>query len=369
MCKIIAVGFDIGGANIKAVKVVRRRDGTTVVEDIVREYMPIWIKGIKGLREKLIEIKRIFKLEDKSYFVGVCMTAELSDVFSTKEEGVKKVVDLIEDVFSDASNRLYVDFNANLVKAGEAKTKPITIAAANWAASAWLLERIACNSNIKNILFVDIGSTTTTIIPIVDCRTMVRGRTDPEKLIYGELVYLGTLRTDVSSIVSKVPFKGYYANICRERFSLVGDVHLVLNHIKPEDYTTETANGQGKTFDEAIARLSRVICADKTMVSVAEVKEIARYIYEAQVFKVFEALMQIRSWLASLGLNLDDFSIILAGIGKHIALEAAKRAGFSKFIDVDKVLEKPLAGVVPAYATALLVLNKVVNYYASCSQS
>lgn len=367
MCEVIAVGFDIGGANVKAVKVVEKRDGATLVEDTVREHMPIWIKGVEGLREKLIDIKRRFKLENKRYFVGTCMTAELSDLFSTKEEGVIRIVDLVEEVFSDANDRMYVDYNANLVKASEAKAKPITVAAANWAASSWLLERITCNLNVRNALFIDVGSTTTTIIPIVECKTMVRGRTDPEKLLYGELVYLGTLRTDVSSIVSKVPFKGYYINICRERFSLIGDAHLVLYYIKSENYTTETADGRGKTFDEAIARLSRVICADKTMVNTAEVKEIARYIFEVQVFKVFEALMQVRSWLASLGVDLDDFVVVLAGIGKHIAVEAAKRAGFSRFIDIDEVLGKPLAGVVPAYATALLVVDMVVRSHAPCS--
>jgi len=235
----------------------------------------------------------------------------------------------------------------------------LKIAAANWAASAWFLERILPSRGLANAIFIDIGSTTTTIIPIVKGRVAVRGKTDPEKLLYGELVYVGTLRTDVASLIDRAPYKGFYVGVCREKFSLVGDVHLVLRYIKPEDYTTETADGRGKDVENAVARLSRVVCADKDMVSIAEVREIARYIYEVEIFKVFQALIQIRSWLASQNVDLDNFVAVVAGIGKHIASEAARRAGFVKIIDIDELVGYQLAGVIPAYGTALMVLDKL----------
>jgi probable H4MPT-linked C1 transfer pathway protein len=355
---VVVIGFDIGGANIKAVKI--SVDGKNIVlENLVREYMPIWIRGVKGLKEKLEEIKNRFKVELGKYFVGVCMTAELSDIFYTKSEGVAKIIEVVEEVFKDAVDRFYVNYDFQLVKAEEAKTKPITIAAANWAASAWFLERILPSHGLANAIFIDIGSTTTTIIPIVKGRVAVRGKTDPEKLLYGELVYVGTLRTDVASLIDRAPYKGFYVGICREKFSLVGDVHLVLRYIKPEDYTTETADGRGKDVENAVARLSRVVCADKDMVSIAEVREIARYIYEVEIFKVFQALIQIRSWLASQNVDLDNFVAVVAGIGKHIASEAARRAGFVKIIDIDELVGYQLAGVIPAYGTALMVLDKL----------
>jgi len=87
--------------------------------------------------------------------------------------------------------------------------------------------------------------------------------------------------------------------------------------------------------------------------------EIARYIYEAQVFKVFEALIQIRSWLASIGADLDSFVIMVAGVGKRLALEASERAGFKQFVDVDDVIGEKISPVLPAYAAALMALNRV----------
>uniref|UniRef100_A0A7C2V9M9 Hydantoinase A/oxoprolinase domain-containing protein n=1 Tax=Ignisphaera aggregans TaxID=334771 RepID=A0A7C2V9M9_9CREN len=350
------VGLDIGGANIKAVKITHRLDGMSI-EDVIREYTPLWIVGVEGLREKISNIKKRLGVGSSPYLVGVCMTAELSDVFFSKAEGVNRVVDVVEEVFADAAEIFYVNYNAELVTASRARSNPIEIAAANWAASAWILENVVTRLGLENAVFIDIGSTSTTIIPLVNGKATVRGRTDPEKLLFGELVYVGTLRTDVSSLIDKAPYKGFYVGICRERFSLVGDAQLILGYIRPEDYTSDTADGRGKSVAEALARLARVVCADSSMISLAEGKEIARYIYEKQVFKVFEALIQIRSWISSKGIDLDGFAAIIAGTGKHIAFEAARRAGFERIVDIDHVLGKPLASVIPAYGAALMVLS------------
>jgi uncharacterized hydantoinase/oxoprolinase family protein len=97
------------------------------------------------------------------------------------------------------------------------------------------------------------------------------------------------------------------------------------------------------------------------MLNEEEVREMARYIYEAQIFRVFEALMQIRSWIASMGLRLDNFVVVVAGLGKYMAEEAARRAGFREVIDIDKLLPAPISSVFPAYATALMVYDRVVS--------
>lgn len=58
-----------------------------------------------------------------------------------------------------------------------------------------------------------------------------------------------------------------------------------------------------------------------------------------------------------MGIDLDEFIAIVAGVGKHIAIEALKRAGFKDIVDVDDILGKPLSPVLPAYATALMVMD------------
>ncbi len=352
------VGLDIGGAYIKAVKIIIRNNEIHI-DDIVRIHNPIWINGAESLVPKLHEIKSKFNLSEGSkYYTVTTMTAELSDVFKTKDIGVQYIINAVEKTFNDSLSNYYVTNEIRLITKDEALSSTLKVAAANWAASAWYLENCLSKSlNLNNFVFIDIGSTTTTIIPIINGRVSVRGRTDPEKLIVGELVYTGALRANVATIVDRVPYKGYFARVSFERFALSGDVHLVLGNISPDDYTSETADGRGKSIGEAMARLSRVPCADINILNNDEIIEIARYVYESQVFKIFEALMQVRSWIASMGFRPSLFSAVIAGIGKHLAYEASRRAGFKEIIDVDKLLNTYISSVFPAYAATLMLVK------------
>jgi len=358
------LGIDIGGANIKAV-VLDCVEEVCNIDSVYREYFPLWILGREALYNKLLHLRSI--AGDRPYYVAVCMTAELSDVYRVKREGVYHIVDTVVNVFSDAKEIGFVTVHKNLVNSTTAKEKYLEVAAANWAASAWLLERFCYRWGIENSLFIDIGSTTTTLIPIIRCKAHVKGFTDPEKLIYGELVYTGVLRSNVVTIVDKVPYKGFFARVSSERFALSGDVHLVLGYIDSSEYSTETADGRGKSVEEAIDRLSRVPCSDSEILNFYEVREIARYIYEVQIFRIFEAIMQIKSRIASMGIDPDNLKVILAGLGKHMAIEAARRANLKAFIDIDDLVGTRISSVLPSYGAALMMYSKVIKNEKSCS--
>jgi probable H4MPT-linked C1 transfer pathway protein len=356
------LGLDIGGANIKAVKTTPTPSRQSVnLSGVFRKYNPLWLRGVESLRLLLETIKKEFSLKPEDYYVGVTMTAELSDAFKTKHEGVNTIREIVEEVYRDAKAVYYVSTDMELVDSSEASRSYLKIAAANWAASAWLLQHKCFDWDLHDVIFIDIGSTTTTIIPMVDCNVKVRGYTDPEKMVCGELVYTGVLRGNVATLVDKIPYKGFYARVSSERFSLMGDVHLLLGHISSGDYTTETADGRGTSLEEAVQRIARVPCADSGMVSFEEAVEMARYIYERQVFAVFEALMQVRSWLASQGVRLDKFSAITAGLGEFLAAEASRRAGFRRIVSINELVGEKVASVLPSYASALMVFNKVIS--------
>lgn len=353
------LGLDVGGANVKAVGITLNDRGVSV-SNVVRRYHPLWLRGIESLKQLLKEIKKEFSLRSGEYYVGVTMTAELSDIFKTKYEGVRTIVEVVEDVYSDSKGVYYVTVDIDLIHSTKAVENYLRVAAANWAATAWLMKYKCYEWGIHDAVLVDIGSTTTTIIPIVDCDVRVRGYTDPEKLTYGELVYTGVLRGNVATLVSSVPYRGFYTRVSSERFSLIGDIHLILGHISSEEYTTETADGRGKSLEEAIQRIARIICADSNIISPKEAVEIARYIYEKQILTVFEALMQVRSWLVSQGVNLEGFTVITAGLGEFLAAEASRRAGFKKIVSINELIGEKVANVLPSYASALMVLSKVV---------
>ncbi|MER3515209.1 MAG: H4MPT-linked C1 transfer pathway protein, partial [Chloroflexota bacterium] len=112
------------------------------------------------------------------------------------------------------------------------------------------------------------------------------GRTDLERLMAGELVYTGALRTHLAAIVHSVPVRGRFCRVASKYFAISGDVHLILGHVRPEEYTCPTPDGRPPTVASARGRLARLVCADTEMLSVAEIKAIARYIHTQQVEQI-----------------------------------------------------------------------------------
>src|SRR6266513_622811 len=103
---------------------------------------------------------------------AVTMTAELSQLFRTKREGVGFVLDAVAAAFPDARVRVW-SVDARWRTPAEARREPLAVAAANWAATAHVVGRLCADC-----LLVDVGSTTTDIIPIQGGAPMARGRTD-----------------------------------------------------------------------------------------------------------------------------------------------------------------------------------------------
>ena len=344
------IGIDVGGANIKVVVL----DDNGRVVKIIREYLPLWKVGKTGLEKRMSELA--YELCDNECAVAVCMTAELCDIYESKSEGVKHVVDTILSSFKNALTIRFVTVNYELVDPEYAKNRPLEVAAANWAASAWLVSRLC-----KSCIFADIGSTTTTIIPVHDGRPLIRGLTDPEKLVYGELVYIGTLRTSVSEIIQEAPYKGHIATICREYFATIGDVNLLLGKIRPEDYAVDTADRRGKTIHEAANRLARVLCSSLELMNLQEVVEFARYVYNVAIMRIAQALIQVRTWLASRGVDLSNTPLITAGIGEFMLQDAGKLAGFENVLSIDDLVKERvrISPVVPSYGAALMLYDYI----------
>ena len=120
---------------------------------------------------------------------AVTMTAELSQLFRTKREGVRFVLDSIEAAFPGASVHVYT-VDGRFLTPADAREHPLSVAAANWAATA---RAVAVHH--PDALLVDIGTTTTDLVPIVGGEVVAVGHTDPERLMSAELLYTGAVRT------------------------------------------------------------------------------------------------------------------------------------------------------------------------------
>ena len=343
------LGYDVGGANTKATLVCVKK-GKVLNTKVAVEYFPIWKKPEK-LAEVLLNLKQ--KLGASSLDgVGLTMTAELSDAYQTKREGVNTILSCVLEAFPDLP--IYIlNTDAELVTVDAAKQEPLRVAAANWAGTGWIVSQ-----HVKNCVVVDVGSTSTSIIPIVNGRVAARGKTDLDKLICGELVYTGSLRTNVTAIVQFIPIRNGVATVASELFALSGDVHLVLGNITEKDYTSETADGREKTVPESLARLARVVCADTDMLSKQEIIGMAQYICDRQIRQVAAGLGKVYTYTKSM--VACKVPVVVTGLGENfLAKKAAESLGVDAVIDLGTLLPHKAVLATPAFAVAMMAAKKL----------
>jgi (4-(4-[2-(gamma-L-glutamylamino)ethyl]phenoxymethyl)furan-2-yl)methanamine synthase len=343
------LGYDVGGANTKAA-LVSVKKGKLLNAKVAVEYFPIWKKPEK-LVEVLLNLKQQLSASSLDG-VGLTMTAELSDAYQTKREGVNHILSCISKTFPDVPI-FVLSTTVELVTLDFAKQEPLTVAAANWAATGWLVAK-----KIENCVVIDVGSTSTSIIPIVKSKVVALGKTDLDKLICGELVYTGSLRTNVATIIHSIPIRNVVAGVASELFALSGDIHLVLGNITKEDYSSETADGRGKTIPETLARLARVVCADTEMLTRQEIIKMAKYISDIQIQQVVEGLSKVYSYTKSLALG--NVPVVVTGLGKNfIARKAAEKLCVGEILDLGTLLADQAVLATPAFGVALMAASKL----------
>jgi len=345
------IGFDVGGVNTKAAY-VETEDRKVIELRTASEYFPVWRRSLDQLPVMLGGILKQLKGSSGLDGVGLTMTAELSDAYRTKREGVHHILSCMEQVL-DGVPGFVLDVDAELRTVEGARREPLAVAAANWAATGWMVSQ-----RMRDCIIVDIGSTSTSIIPVVDGEIAARGRNDLDKLMNGELVYTGSLRTNVAAIVDSITLRGEQARVSSELFAQSGDVHLILGNIGECDYTVDTADGRERTRVEAMARLARVVCADIEMLSEREIIDIASQVYDEQVEQVAKGLKQVYGELKS------EFKreppVVVTGLGREfLAKAAAQRAGFKEIVDLGEVMGADAALVSPSVGVALMTASRL----------
>lgn len=347
MAKVI--GWDIGGANTKAA-FIRTKNGSIDELKTAVEYFPVW-KGTEKLGGLLSKLEEQVSSKVKLDRVAVTMTAELSDIYRTKREGVNHILESVAQIFPETPI-VVLDVDARLRSIQEAKLEPFKVAAANWAATGWMVSQI-----IKDCVVIDVGSTSTSIVPVVEGTIAAAGKTDMDKLMNGELVYTGSLRTNIATIANSIPIRGSIAKVSSELFAQSGDVHLILGNITEKDYTVETADGKGRTKIEAMARVARVICADSEMLTEEEIIQVSKYVFNRQIEQIVEGLSQVYSRIKPRAKR--KVVGVVTGLGRgFLAKKAAQRVGFDEVVDLGELTYNDVAAASPAVGVALMAATK-----------
>lgn len=321
----MVLGLDIGGANLKAV----HRDGTAHLQPFA-----LW-KQPEQLANVLRDMTRRLPAFD---VLAVTMTGELCDCFATKRAGVLAILDAVEQ--AAAGKPLLVwNTTGQFTNLAAARREPLAVAAANWLALATFAGRFV---PAGPALLIDIGSTTTDIIPLLDGKPMPTGRTDSERLRTSELVYTGVQRTPICALsVGKV---------MAELFATTLDAYLLLGEL-PENEATDTADGRPATKPFAHARLARMLGGDAESCTSEDTQTLARKAVAFQHALLRHAVAQVCHAMPA-----SPVTFVLAGAGEFLARRVLhlERVPADRLLSLTQRLGPCLSTAACAQAVAVL---------------
>ena len=309
-------GWDIGGVHLKA----------AMLDDARRRPRLVWrLSGFEIWKGREALVHRLQRMRHEMARGGggperearhaVTMTAELSDVFPDHDAGVRFILSACRRALGQRV--LVLDHSGRLVTPREARRMPARIAAANWMASATVAARALRDDG----LLIDVGSTTTDIVPLARGRAAPLGRTDLDRLVSRELVYTGILRTPPAALTDRVPVGGAWLRPAPEHFAIMADAWRLLGRLTPAEYTVPTPDGRGRHRAACAARLARLVCAGPRELGTDGIMRMARCLARRQVDVVAGAVGAVAA--RNPGARL----AIVAGAGGFLGALAARRAG------------------------------------------
>jgi probable H4MPT-linked C1 transfer pathway protein len=374
------IGWDVGGAHVKASLLLREPAGFAL-RDVAQWPCPLW-QGLEPLRRVLEAARaRWPQLADASH--ALTMTGEMVDLFPNREAGVAAIAATLDAALdgpvavfvcgsgeaaaapaSDpaaparatttgatpaARGRMAVA-SAGAGSAGAAPRHAATtrstqagaasaaagrdgpaphgwcsaaeaaahwsrIASANWLASAELVAEAAGDA-----LLVDVGSTTSDLIPLRGGRVVVHGRDDAARLASGELVYQGVVRTPLCALGPRIGFRGETVNLMNEFFATSADVYRLTGELDPAHDQHPAADGAGKDAAATRQRLARMIGRDARDAADADWAQLAAAWRAAQLAELAHNARRVIEHAAL----PDGAPVVAAGCGDFLVRRLAQ---------------------------------------------
>ena len=330
------LGLDIGGANLKAATADKRA---------VPVPFPLW-KQPDALPAALAALVAQFPDAEE---LAVTMTGELCDCFETKRDGVHAIIKAVRFASGGRPIRVW-STDGVFLNSEEAKANHMKVAAANWHALATFAGRY---SEDAGGLLIDIGSTTTDIIPLHYGVPYTSGRTDAARLQTRELVYLGVRRTPLCAV--------WRAQVCAELFATTQDVYVTLGLLPEEPNNCDTADNRPSTTDYSLARLARMLGGDCETLPSEMMIDFAVRIHRLILADLAEAvrLAYFDFWRDAPELR----TVIVSGQGEFLAQQLIARVpGIDRttpqFTSLANELGPAVSACAPAYAVAVLAAER-----------
>lgn len=330
------IGIDIGGANLKF------SDGARL--HFTRAF-ELW-RQPERLAGALAEGLDSFPPSD---LLAITMTGELCDCFAARAEGVARIVGAVEALPAVWGRRLYYQVGGEFVEAARAVTTWQRTAAANWDAIARLVARLFPG---EEGLLLDIGSTTTDLIPFRRGEVTAEGMTDFQRLRAGELVYCGAARTPLGAILAEFVQGTDRWGLAAEWFASLEDVFVLCGVIAERPADCATCDGRPLTRSHALRRLARMLCTEPEESGEQLILDLAAAIKEALLDRLERAC---RLQLARSKWGAGATRVVLSGSGEWLGRLLLERIGWSGRVTSWSELFSPAAsGAAAAFALARL---------------
>ncbi len=339
------LGWDLGGAHLKAVALAA--DGG--VRAVLQLPCPLW-EGLDRL-ESAID-RALESLPERPVRHALTMTGELADRFPDRASGVRSLIEVMQRRFPGETVEVYAGARG-LLDPGSAIDDAASVASANWLATATLAA-----GQVSQGLLADIGSTTTDLVPFKDGSVSVRGLTDRERLVQGELIYSGVVRTPVMALARRAPLGGDWVPLMAEHFATAADIYRLTGELPGHADLMPSADGRDKTPESSAGRIARMLGQDYGDAGLADWKRLAGYLAEIQLRTLADACAR----LLSRG-DLDAQAPVLgAGVGRFLARRLAQRLGrqylgFESLFPGGDGLLPDVADCAPAAAVARLAMD------------
>jgi probable H4MPT-linked C1 transfer pathway protein len=334
------IGWDLGGAHLKAARLNR----SGAVEGVLQLPCPLW-QGLPHLQLALAQAEASLGTAPRH---GVTMTGEMVDLFADRGEGVARLVGLMRERCPEAALRFYAG-REGFVDAEQALAAAPRVASANWMASATMVA-----AQMADALFLDIGSTTTDLTVVRHGQVAARGHGDGARLVAGELVYTGVVRTPLMAVAPRVPFAGDWVPQMAEYFATTADVYRLIGRLPDGADQHPAADGGEKTERGSARRLARMIGRDAESMPIDAWRRLAAWLAREQSRRIEDACERLitREDLP------DAVPVVGAGVGRFLAAELAARLGrpyleFARLVPATHA-EGGVSDCAPAVAVAWL---------------
>lgn len=333
----VILGLDVGGANLKAATTDRRSASVP---------FPLW-RHPDRLAAAVAELVAQFPDVEE---LAVTMTGELCDCYLTKREGVSTIVSAVEAAAGGRLVRVWTT-DGRFVNPADARWEYLAVASANWHALAAFAGGYVPRGTA---LLIDIGSTTTDLIPILDGVPWADGRTDMQRLRLGELVYTGVRRTPATTLLGPA-----YA---AELFATAHDAYLLLGLAAEDAADCDTADSKPATREAAHARLSRMLCGDPHLTSLDETRALAQTMIDRQRAQLLAAVRGLLPRLHDMRRSAlhPTRRAVVSGSGEFLAhrlLREVERE-FDEVLSLGDRLGPQLSTCAPAFAVADLARER-----------